>query len=386
MVIFEHLLHIIFVMNSELLFEGKKYISSKRASQLSGYNQDYIGQLIRDSKIEARRVGRHWFVSLESLENQFEKIKGKSLPKSKKDVGGEKAQESNPLYLEGKKFISSLEASAFSGYSRDYIGQLVREEKLEGKLVGRLWFISLPSLEKHLAKQTPKSEETKPTLVSAVYPLEKIEKISKYEKEISPALPSFPQKEKVIHFEKEISYPAFVSKKNFSFGYRNGDASSAFHLKRLAISSIIAVVLIFGAHVVYYQINKEEIAARSNSVLASASVVSSSALDSFALDWYRFINGKFIGVNKFFASIFGSKQLAYETSSVQQKSVPQGVVVVPNDAQGEETVSRIKASFSDKVGIARNPDGVTGLITPEFKKVTGDEYLYVLVPVKERKQ
>lgn len=373
-------------MNSELLFEGKKYISSKRASQLSGYNQDYIGQLIRDSKIEARRVGRHWFVSLESLENQFEKIKGKSLPKNKKEIRDEKSEESRPLYLEGKKFISSLEASTFSGYSRDYIGQLVREEKLEGKLVGRLWFISLPSLEKHLAKQNPKSEEAKPTLANAVYPLEKIEKISKYEKEISPTLPSFPQKEKVIHFEKEISYPAFVSTKNFSFGYRNPEATSIFHLKRLAISAVIAVTLIFGAHVVYYQINKEEIALRNNSVLASASVVSSSALDSFALDWYRFINGKFIGVNKFFASIFGSKQLAYETGAVQQKPVSQGVVVVPNDAQGEETVNRIKASFSDKVGIARNPDGVTGLITPEFKKVTGDEYLYVLVPVKERKQ
>ncbi len=369
-------------MNSELLFEGKKYISSKRASQLSGYNQDYIGQLIRDSKIEARRVGRHWFVSLESLENQFEKIKGKSLPKGKKEIKGEKNQESRPLYLEGKKFISSLEASDFSGYSRDYIGQLVREEKLEGKLVGRLWFISLPSLEKHLAKQNPKIEDSK----LAVASVEKTEQISKYEKENVLALPSFPQKEKTIHFEKEISYPAFISKKNFSFGYRNSEASSVFHLKRLAISSVIAVVLIFGAHVVYYQINKEEIAARSNSVLASASVVSSSALDSFALDWYRFINGKFIGVNKFFASIFGSKQLAYETGAVQQKSVPQGVVVVPNNAQGEETVNRIKASFSDKVGIARNPDGVTGLITPEFKKVTGDEYLYVLVPVKERKQ
>ena len=54
-------------MNSELYFEAKKYISARRASQISGYNSDYIGQLCRKEKLDCRLVGRSWFVSEESL-------------------------------------------------------------------------------------------------------------------------------------------------------------------------------------------------------------------------------------------------------------------------------------------------------------------------------
>ncbi|HEY4500330.1 MAG TPA: NYN domain-containing protein, partial [Candidatus Paceibacterota bacterium] len=54
-------------MSQPLYFDGKKFISSKRASEVGGYTQDYIGQLIRGKKIEARMVGRSWFVSEESL-------------------------------------------------------------------------------------------------------------------------------------------------------------------------------------------------------------------------------------------------------------------------------------------------------------------------------
>ncbi len=67
-------------MNSELYFEGKKYISAKRASEITGYNSDYIGQLCRGFKIEARRVGRGWFMGedsvLEHKKNASEKSRG----------------------------------------------------------------------------------------------------------------------------------------------------------------------------------------------------------------------------------------------------------------------------------------------------------------------
>ncbi|MFA5888745.1 MAG: hypothetical protein WC857_00725, partial [Candidatus Paceibacterota bacterium] len=56
-------------MGSELFFENKKFISAKTASSLSGYSQDYIGQLCRANKIESRRIGRVWFVSEESILN-----------------------------------------------------------------------------------------------------------------------------------------------------------------------------------------------------------------------------------------------------------------------------------------------------------------------------
>jgi len=46
----------------EILIEEKKYISSKRASEITGYAKDYIGQLCREGRVPARLVGRGWYV------------------------------------------------------------------------------------------------------------------------------------------------------------------------------------------------------------------------------------------------------------------------------------------------------------------------------------
>ncbi|MDO8510198.1 MAG: hypothetical protein Q7S15_01055, partial [bacterium] len=51
----------------ELFFEGKRYISSRRAAQISGYVQDYIGQMCRRGELDARMVGRNWYISEDSL-------------------------------------------------------------------------------------------------------------------------------------------------------------------------------------------------------------------------------------------------------------------------------------------------------------------------------
>jgi hypothetical protein len=56
----------------ELTLDDKKYLSSKRAAQITGYAKDYVGQLAREGRVEARLVGRNWYI-LESsiLEHRF---------------------------------------------------------------------------------------------------------------------------------------------------------------------------------------------------------------------------------------------------------------------------------------------------------------------------
>jgi hypothetical protein len=48
-------------------FDGKDYISANRAAKITGYNQDYIGQLARSNQILSRQVGKRWYVDRESL-------------------------------------------------------------------------------------------------------------------------------------------------------------------------------------------------------------------------------------------------------------------------------------------------------------------------------
>lgn len=54
-------------MEETLQFKGINYISSKRAAELVGYTKDYVGQLCRAGKLEARLVGRSWYVSEPSI-------------------------------------------------------------------------------------------------------------------------------------------------------------------------------------------------------------------------------------------------------------------------------------------------------------------------------
>lgn len=46
----------------ELTIDGKIYLSSKRAAVVTGYAKDYVGQLCREGRVEAKLVGRSWYV------------------------------------------------------------------------------------------------------------------------------------------------------------------------------------------------------------------------------------------------------------------------------------------------------------------------------------
>lgn len=53
--------------DSLVSFDGKDYISASRASKVTGYNQDYIGQLARKGAILSRQIGNRWYIDREGL-------------------------------------------------------------------------------------------------------------------------------------------------------------------------------------------------------------------------------------------------------------------------------------------------------------------------------
>ena len=58
----------------EILIEGRVFISSKQAAKITGYAKDYVGQLCREGRVDARLVGRNWYVLQDSIrEHRFGK-------------------------------------------------------------------------------------------------------------------------------------------------------------------------------------------------------------------------------------------------------------------------------------------------------------------------
>lgn len=51
------------------------------------------------------------------------------------------------LEIDGKGYISSREAAKRHSYTTDYVGQLIRGGKIEGKKVGRTWYVEIASLD-----------------------------------------------------------------------------------------------------------------------------------------------------------------------------------------------------------------------------------------------
>jgi hypothetical protein len=137
-------------MSDEIVVEGNEYISSKRASQLSGYAQDYIGQLARSGQIEAKRIGGLWYVSMESLESYKNVADAyKPQPPPYKDVSGPETL----INFDGKDYISAARASEVTGYHQDYVGQLARSEAIPARQVGNRWYVARDEILAHKAQK-----------------------------------------------------------------------------------------------------------------------------------------------------------------------------------------------------------------------------------------
>lgn len=71
----------------ELTIGNKTYISSKQAAKITGYAKDYVGQLCREGRVDARLVGRSWYVLEDSIrEHRFGKDEQPAAPVEKPKV------------------------------------------------------------------------------------------------------------------------------------------------------------------------------------------------------------------------------------------------------------------------------------------------------------
>lgn len=70
-------------MSNFIVIDGIEYITSNRASEMTRYSKDYIGQLSRAGKIESKKIGRVWYVSKDSLLDYKNAIESAIITQSK---------------------------------------------------------------------------------------------------------------------------------------------------------------------------------------------------------------------------------------------------------------------------------------------------------------
>ncbi len=134
-------------------------IPSIRAAQLSGYSQDYVGQLCRAGSIDCIRVMGEWRVDLQSLLAYKKRFNPDFNLQSSDSVIVSDSYSNTVIPTpvghkdvftkDGVEYISSAEASDITGYSQDYIGQLARSASIPAEKVGRKWFVAKKDLLNH---------------------------------------------------------------------------------------------------------------------------------------------------------------------------------------------------------------------------------------------
>ena len=321
-------------MKESLILEGKNYISAKRAAKVINYAQDYIGQLCRRGKLDCRMIGRSWYVTEESLLAHRESAVDATQERVSKIV------EKNEIKVEETKIEDAI------------------ENKVEEKIAQENTF----KYEPEQGHQLPALLKKVPSHFSLPNTLSNIQSLPK----------SLSQ-----NFTKTI--PKFAGQ---SFIESRSHSPAAIFLLTLTIA--VTGFIFMNSLSTYTHQN-----AYPGSMASAASIAKSIADRIF---------GSFAAIGKFFVrneTLLGGEKnnLATNQSTVNQNiSESQnfnGIGVAPSansTSTDEVTKAKIKNSFSDEVAIHPDRSGTAGVITPVFKKTNGEDFVYVLVPVKEKHQ
>ena len=322
-------------MKDIFIFEGKKYISAKRASEISDYSGDYVGQLCRAGKLDCRMVGRSWFVTEESMRGHHENVKvekeATATVTEPVPLSTEKSLSAGLKDFKGKKYISARRASEISEYSADYIGQLCRAEKLDCRMVGRSWFVTEESIWRH-----------QESIVEEEAGRDRIQNINggKHADRTIRAAAVTPDR---------AAATAVADTESAGSSSDNAWLVRSIILRRVLLAGVLTCLIVVGVVGGAYFLNRP-------SGVATSQVATS--------------------------------QVAVESRDKTNSATPvagQGVAIAPSSGTqsgDEETKQNIQATFSDQVNINPDLSGTAGVITPVFKEAKGKGFIYVMVPVK----
>lgn len=139
---------------NEIVLENDRLISTSKASELTGYSRDYLGQLCRVGTVICKRIGNQWFIDADSLKEYAPKMRKPKKsdfykPDPKEQVPKIEDVGTGSFVLGEDEYIPTQKAAQLYGYTQDYVGQLARSGEVPAKKIGRRWFVSKNALKEH---------------------------------------------------------------------------------------------------------------------------------------------------------------------------------------------------------------------------------------------
>ena len=369
-------------MNQSLSFDGKTYISVSRASKKFGYTADYVGQLCRAGKIDARMIGRTWYVEWESIKNH-KKTKKHRIRRTAEEIRRERLQQEPGNIVE----VATSEESEDCP-PEEYLAKIDAE----------------------INQQTPqekKIEHVTEPIVNLI-PLEAIS-LNKNKDEIE--IHHTPIDRKIVDEALPITYSYDVqndwlpklSKKSVEIRPVQKSTVSLPHynpMLAMTLGLFIFLNLVFvGINILSPQIANPIVRNIENSlgILGNDEAIAintqsentqnlSSIYGGIQGVWDFMITPLKQKINRFairyMDSLGFAKKGTTEEISTSKTPITNGLVVLPDDKDHEAKVASIKKTFSDEVQIKEDADSQSGVIVPKFREADGEGYTYVLIPIE----
>jgi hypothetical protein len=283
------------------------------------------------------------------------------------------------LILQGKKFISAKRAAIIFGYTSDYVGQLCREGRIECTMVGRSWFVSEDSVLKHKASSLDVKNAN-----SFASSLPSVDKVDSRRTDVAPILTSSITLKDLVDssvdirsmvgsssVERNIKLPVSVMETGITSDAKIPKIDSKGLVN--SIGSIEGVV-------------DKNIPSQINNINNSSSGEVRVSRRFSKADLSLVLILLLLSV-----ILFGRNFISYFPYSSKNivATVLNGVVVAPSAStsiENESMKNDLRNPFSDEVNVLPDSSGTAGVIVPVFKESKGDDFLYVMVPVKETKK
>jgi hypothetical protein len=300
---------------------------------------------------------------------------------------------STVLLFNNREYVSSRDAAVYSGYTIDYISKLCRLQKIQGKLVGKIWYVEKVSLDTFLGNQERAkveiqkklSEDRKADYRSQVFTrtVETVIEVAppkgaEFFKTFAKGLAGAAVIILIVGGGISIANNGVSPLMNAGKSVAIGTLENGIHAGSFASNSIPNSIEFFESS------SAATIEAIGNSISAFGKNINAIAMrihDS-AIAYVNSVFGK-VAVRPDHHISEAPNVPAQETPSSNEN---EGMVVVPGTGEQHADaakISKIQQTFSDEVSVIPSVDGKSGIIRPVFKDTKADDYLYVLVPIGE---
>ena len=367
--------------------ENQNYISLQKATKYCPYSQDYLSLRARQGKLKSIKIGRNWVTTKEWIEEYLEKAKEYNNNKNSRVIKTAAPPENLPITEKTLSDIVTTETNINPSLERASLGiafALICLLLITGIALGKdsikTTFKDLNPyvIAINLKVDSTLSKGTEGIKAVAFYGnsswQEAKEEASKVGQTVNKSFSVINKGIQVIGQGGDLVFEGIVNSFGESFATVSKDISQ---LSRATVPTFREVAKFSLAGVNQLAGISQEISGSVSETIKGIGQGIAEGIKGIS----QGVKNIVLDLIKDISRLVTKPKEEIPEEPIVPKPAREGLVVIPSIEKDEEVKKKIKESFSDEVKVEPK-DEISGIIIPIFREREGEEYLYILVPLR----